>query len=574
MYKKKITYMSMAYPFNSFLNPDADRCSYWKLAQVLGLEELYSKACDSFGYPAGPSTSLFDWKDVAQIYSKIYGCEIADISSKITSDDKLLLYDHSKKQVDIERLLNFDRDVAIISEEIDFKHYVNNRDMNRELYDQLLDKYEIVDDLAIRHLKEHTSGKTLLILGNGANLEMGYPTKWFDYWDERIDVLWPSVQKLVENDLNSFLFNGHNDLFNTRLDDLSDILPSMLDSFEKNNSINAEIEINKISSKYVKNYLIMMVGLCSDRSYTNISFFDYLFSGLYFFGNSDIKSDNWADVEACISQLLNDFDINGEKKALGIVGHSSNVSPAIKFVSNLVYSSKFSSFDECDLIRDISRFEDTFGAYLKKVTFLTIDEKNQYLNFIRELIDYKPIEEHSNHFDILDFNYEPLSDFCKISDLDFIIQPHGNLLSHILIGGNEYGKRLLSNNKLSKFNRNGFKKYLIDNNLNKSIDVSGFEKEYVIDLRKYSTVIIYGWSFNDIDMELFRIEQLYGFENTIPDNYADNDHDIQFVILTNDKFKLSPKDKTKAYLHKLRGLQFYGKFHIKSPTTYKSYTDF
>lgn len=564
----------MAYPFNSFLNPDVDRMSYWELARVLGLEELYSKAYDSFNDRTSPSTSLFDWNDVAQIYSKIYGYEIADISSKITSDDKLLLYDHSKKLGDIERLLTFDRDVAIISEEIDFKHYVNNRNMNRELYDQLSDKYEIVDDLAIRHLKEHTSGKTLLILGNGANLEMGYPTKWFDYWDERIDVLWPSVQELVKNDLNSFLFSKRNDLFNARLDNLSDVLPSMLDSFEKNNSINAEIEINKISSKYVKNYFIMMVGLCSDRSYTDISFFDFLFSGLYFFGNSDIKSDNWADVEACISELLNNFDTNDKNNALGIISHSPNVSPAIKFVSNLVYSSKFRSFDEFDLIHDISRFEDTFGAYLKKVTFLTVDEKNRYLEFIRELVDHRPIEEDTNHYDILDFNYEPLSDFCETSGLDFIIQPHGNLLSHILIGGNEYGKRLLSNNALSKFNRNGFKKYLIDNNLSRSIDVSSFEKEYVIDLRKYSTVIIYGWSFNDIDMELFRIEQLYGLENIIPDNNANNDHDVQFIILTNDRFKLSPEDKTKAYLHKLRGLQFYGKFHIKSPTIYKSYTDF
>lgn len=566
----------MAYPFNSSLEPDVDRISYWKLAKALGLESLCSKAYDSFKYSTIPSSKLFDWNDVAQIYSKIYNCNISDISSKIASDNKIVLYDHSKNLVDIEKLLDFDRNLVVISEEIDFEHYVECRDMDGKLYARLLDKYEVINDLAIRHIKEHTSGKTLLILGNGANLEMGYPTKWFDYWDERIDVLWPSVEKLVENDLSSFLFSEHNDLFKARLDNISDVLPSMFNSFEKNNNnITTEIEINKISDKYVKNYLIMMAGLCSDRSYVDVSFFDFLFSGLYFFGNSDIKSDNWADVEACISQLLANFNMNDKNDALGLVGHSPDVSLAIRFVSNLVYSSKFRSFTESDLMYDISRFEDTFGAYLKKVTFLTIEEKDRYLDFIKQLLDHRPIDEHANYYDILDFNYESLSDFCKIPGLDFIIQPHGNLLSHILIGGNEYGKRSLSNNAFSKFNRSGFKKYLMDDNLHQSVDVSGFEKEYSIDLRKYSTVIIYGWSFNDIDMELFRTQQIFGLENIIEDEdkFADND-DVQFIILTNDKFKLSPNEKTKVYLHKLRSFQFYGKFHIKSPTIYESYTDF
>lgn len=566
----------MAYPIDSSLDPDADRLSYWKLSKVLGLESLCSKAYNSFEYDAIPSSNLFNWNDVAQIYSKIYNCNISDISSKIVSDNKIVLYDHSKKLVDIEKLLDFDRNLVVISEEIDFEHYVECRDMDGRLYAELLDKYEVINDLAIRHIKEHTPGKTLLILGNGANLEMGYPTKWFDYWDERIDVLWPSVEKLVENDLNSFLFSGHDDLFKARLDNISDVLPSMFDSFEKNNNITVEIEINKISDKYVKNYLIMMAGLCSDRSYVDISFFDFLFSGLYFFGNSDIKSDNWADVEACISQLLANFDMNDKNDALGLVGHFSDVSSAIRFISNLVYSSKFRSFTESDLMYDISRFEDTFGAYLKKVTFSTIEEKDRYLEFIKELLDHRPIDEHVNHYDILDFNYEPLHDFRKIPekipDLDFIIQPHGNLLSHILIGGNEYGKRLLSNNPLSKFNRDGFKKYLIDDGLHQSVDVSGFEKEYNIDLRKYSTVIIYGWSFNDIDMELFREEEILGPKNIVEDKPINND--IQFIILTNDKFKLSLKEKTKAYLHKLRSLQLYGRFDVKSPMIYKSYTDF
>lgn len=248
----------------------------------------------------------------------------------------------------------------------------------------------------------------------------------------------------------------------------------------------------------------------------------------------------------------------------------------VKFLGVIYSHSKIVNFYKSDnLLKHINLFEDSFKDYLNRVTFKTDVEKNKYFEFIMLLMTHRQLSLQPYQYDILDFNYENLHTIFsgKDSNLDFIIQPHGNLTSGIVIGGNDFGLKNTHNTKncLNKFNRKLFKKYMADSNLFKLIDISSDTVDYTVDLCMYDTVIIYGWSINDLDLELFRTSSLHSRDGFDSETNRKKHH-LNIIILTNDTFKLNSEDS--AYEYKSKIVNWLK--HVESVTSYsveyKSYT--
>lgn len=472
--------------------------------------------------------------------------------------------------------------------------------------------------------------RSLLILGNGADLYMGQPTKWADYWKWRkpyvMDILGIDAELINEN--------------YTKCETEPPFYETFYKKFEyMNNMFNCEDEYSRYGSTYcqynnvwkkymnvvLKHYGKMLQGqLISNYEVHSRSFPNDKLDGLYDFENiviiekildkiyhgasANIDSLNWSDiffpflkfVEAS-SKIENIGDAEKSFREMlqsdghlanhtfdkwwdieSILNDSTTVLDTLKYNDDKEHGTRGNffktdgdSFDELfDILSELSlllgiqlellkrnslnelmadqvlecyvSFEKLFKQYLlENLSGFYNDDKYGY--FLKELIaEDKHVFRTGSEFvyDILDFNYEPLYRMLDnvLGTLNHkvfgdIYQPHGNVDESIVIGGNQYKAGPINAKvPLSKMDRNLNLKYekkdlLYADLLRKKQQYVQTKSSYKIDLNDYDSIVIYGWSINDVDQAIFekiadvmdeRVHPHHKVDVTVVVNYNDN----------------------------------------------------
>lgn len=279
----------------------------------------------------------------------------------------------------------------------------------------------------------------LLILGNGSNLHFGLKTQWLDYWEWR-----------------------------------------------KSN-----------------------LGITGDwKKELNWDFFDVLFCSLE---ASKKNNKNWSDIESCLNRELTvAFDALSDSSLVELACSEDNsfyevVKTDSDFWKLLLKYIELHKLELKSLIAilldELNNFEVLFKKYLLESAPIQTfyNNANDYNDFLIKLID-----PNWESFDILDFNYEPLVnmlDFTVFEKLKHLYQPHGTVLSSVIIGGNtSKGNSNFKNKSSSKWARAQPIKYDFDSSKNPLLS------DYNVNLLEYDDIVIYGWTPNRVDKILFLLD--------------------------------------------------------------------
>lgn len=371
--------------------------------------------------------------------------------------------------------------------------------------------------------------KTLIILGNGFDLELGYNTTWKNYWKYRTDIVlrklrYETIDQHFSLSLKKYYVRCNNREFNhfSKLD-IDEI--SSTDDF-----------LTKIS------FIIIMCFIENTDHLKNMHFcyMDFIFAAIFIYENyyrfDSFEIVNWYDIEDIMKNLfIFDEDPKSRKVVVGLT--HSNVGTSLVYkciwdVAKCCISNEIGNRSATCWNKDLRMFENIFKNFILSEFDNTNVSEDVKIKFIDTLLSFRNSFEFANPYDILDFNYETLDFLFKHpKHPDKVFQPHGNVLTHVFIGHNKDGSQISSSfikdNGLSKIRRS--KMVVIDEK-----NMGGKRCKYHIDLADYNTVIIYGWSLNEIDNVVFD-------SHTAFDQYGDhglNPHTkfVNFVVITNDKF--------------------------------------
>lgn len=379
--------------------------------------------------------------------------------------------------------------------------------------------------------------KTLLILGNGADLHLGYKTKWTDYWDWRREQIISDKDTEIayQETICSLKSNLDYDVFR---EDKIDV--------PKNVTAEDRLYIKKIE-EYIQFKLVIdlenlpqsmhkdVVIACSRHSKTEkvnepVTEYDIIFAWLAIipmFNDSKVnKSDLllWSNVEMCIDVLVTGNhcgDLDGHEfdfieGVVELINRMSKVNlfgdDIIKyFVMVFAFIHTRRELDEID--KATICFETKFKEYICSELNNHSSSKNDLANLVDKIGSYSE----SSEMDILDFNYEMISDCdfgnCLSANVKSIMQPHGNILKGVIIGGNydidTYASRrtffssdrvFLNDDQKSKSLAKQYRSKVFIYDSNKILSLS----DYAVDLNVYDQIVIYGWSVNNIDEVLFK----------------------------------------------------------------------
>lgn len=386
--------------------------------------------------------------------------------------------------------------------------------------------------------------KSLLIIGNGSNLHMNLPTKWEDYWSYKRSKIFKSLPKDIDTNIYfsnlSHMFDGCDDYSKIGSSIPRSEVDTYIKCFEeyiKNNIINYDNDDYRdlFILGYVTNQ-IMMNGKHDIE--VNINWCDIFLCWLSFVRvlsikdfsknkdaiNSSFNIDNWMDIEHILNYSITLFDGN-EKEAYP----DAMLPEFFKTNTSLLWNIKLedwiqagvylgfqyeallehrsqNKFNKKVALEYINKFEKDFTDYLlyelNDLFYDNSDMTKKYTEFLYKLMstDYFTKGYHSGYYyDILDFNYEPLRRIIgniKIESrryIENIYQPHGNVDKGVVIGGNYRGE--VHGIGSSKFLRKKALLYTSDGDVK--------ETTYSVDLSKYDSVVIYGWSISYIDQLLF-----------------------------------------------------------------------
>lgn len=472
--------------------------------------------------------------------------------------------------------------------------------------------------------------KSLLILGNGADLYMGQPTKWADYWEWRkpyvIDILGIDAELINENYTKYETEPPFYEAFYKKFK----YMYKLFDNYDKYSRYGSTYyQYNDAWKKYMnavlKHYGKVLQGarISNDEAhlrsfpnekldelynFENIVIIERILDKIYHGDSANIDSLNWSDIffpflkfiEA--SSTIKDVD-SAEKRFRdllqsdnnladhtfnrwwdieGILNDSTTVLDTLRYGDDKEHGTRgdFFKTDEgpvdglFELLSELSSllgtqlellkrnnpnelmadhvlecyisFENLFKQYLLE-NLSGFYKDDEYGYFLKELIAHdKHVFRTGSEFiyDILDFNYEPL--YRMLSDdtntlnhkvFGDIYQPHGNVDKSIVIGGNQYKSGPINAKvPLSKTHRNLNLKYekkdlLYTDLLSKKQQYAQTKSPYKIDLNDYDSIVIYGWSINDIDQAIFakiadlmdeRVHPHHKVDVTVVVNYNDN----------------------------------------------------
>lgn len=472
--------------------------------------------------------------------------------------------------------------------------------------------------------------RSLLILGNGANLYMGQPTKWTDYWEWRkpyvMDVLGIDAEFINENytkceteppfyeafyqkfEYMNNLFNYHDNYarYGSTYDEYAGVWKKYMKAVLK--FYGKTLQGQHISDHEVHSRSFPNTKLDELYNFENIVIIERVLDKIYHDDPTNIDSLNWSDIlfpflkfveassrikdigdaEKSFRDMLQSDDhlanhtFNRWWDIEGILNLSTTVSDTLRYGDDKEHGMRGDFFktdedpsDELfDILLELSSllsiqlellkrnksnelmadqvlesyvdFEKLFKQYLlENLSGFYNDAKYGY--FLKELIA------HDKHnfgtgseftYDILDFNYEPL--YRMLDDVHNtpnhkvfgdIYQPHGNVDESIVIGGNQYKSGPINAKvPLSKTHRNLNLKYekkglLYTNLIRRKQHYVQTKSSYKIDLNNYDSIVIYGWSINDVDQAIFAkiSDVMNGHEN--------NAVDVTVVVNYNDTAK-------------------------------------
>lgn len=475
--------------------------------------------------------------------------------------------------------------------------------------------------------------KSLLILGNGADLYMGQPTKWTDYWEWRkpyvMDVLGIDAEFINENytkcetetpfydafyqkfkymyklfdnqDANAKYGNTYymyNDVWKKYMDVVLKYYGKMLQgTYISNCEVHTQsFPYEKLEELYNFENIVIIEKILDkiyhsdSKSVATLNWSDVLFPFLKFVeASSKIKGaynvensfremlrsedrladhffDKWWDIEYIlnVSTTFLDGMVYADNKEHGVRGDHFKIdgetfdglydilSELASLLGIQLELLKYKTPDVSnelmanDILKSYVAFEKLFKQYLlENLSGFYNDDKYGY--FLKELIA------HDKHnfgkgsefkYDILDFNYEPLyrmlgnvPDTLNHKVFGDIYQPHGNVDESIVIGGNQYKSGpIKAKVPLSKTHRNLNLKYekkdlLYTDLIRKKRQYVQTKSSYKIDLNDYDSIVIYGWSINDVDQAIF--EKIVD----VIDEHENHECDVTIVVNYNDTTK-------------------------------------
>lgn len=472
--------------------------------------------------------------------------------------------------------------------------------------------------------------KSLLILGNGADLHMGQPTKWTDYWEWRK----PYVMSVLGID-NDFINDNYTkysseqpyyDAFYQKFKYMYELFDNQDDNAKYGNTY---FMYNDVWKEYMDVVLKYYGKILQGRFISNLEAHTHLFPDekleqLYDFENiviiekildkiyhsvsKSIATLNWSDIWFPFLKFINaSSKISGVKKTTNlfyemlkgdncssdsdhffdkwwdieyVLNVSTTILDVLRYNDDKEHGIKGLHFDENSDDLDslyylLSELLSRLGVQLELLKHNESDElmADQVLEcyisfeklFKRYLLEnlnkfyndnaygylLKELIAHDKHvfgpgenftYDILDFNYEPLYRMLDNVPITLnkkifgdIYQPHGNVDNELVIGGNQYKSgKIKVKAPLSKSQRNlnlfYEKQNIFESDLLRHKDIY-VQKEapYKIDLNNYTSIVIYGWSINDVDDAIFEkiSEVMSGHHNssidiTIVVSYNDN----------------------------------------------------
>lgn len=384
---------------------------------------------------------------------------------------------------------------------------------------------------------DRTMHKSLLIIGNGANLHMSWKTTWTDYWFDRrrhlSDMISMAPIQLDDNDINNYLLEKMG-------------LNTTTKEYMHNHSFTVDMSSEQRHDALIIMYVTQVLYNLNNAGSTTdvalrIGFIDIFFAWLSLFAGNGVEIKTWRDVEAVLNSSLTLLDnLEGEGQieisSPEDISSETNTHNRIQLGFNLALRyvtqdpSKHAMTAERALAETIA-FEDDFRDYLTNLFDQNQNEKaqSQYLMFLHDLIVSDTCVGTSDLMhvnDVLDFNYEPLAKMivdqhpskCELI-VNNVYQPHGNLLNGIVIGGNYDGE--IKGVTSSKYTR---QRAIKNVDVDRSARRYGAEKmeAYHIDLAEYDSIVIYGWSINDVDRYLFKNQTASHHSIVITVMYSNN----------------------------------------------------
>lgn len=399
--------------------------------------------------------------------------------------------------------------------------------------------------------------KSLLVIGNGSNLHMNLPTKWSDYWSYKRNKIFESLSKDI--DVNTYfsnltyMFDGYDD--HCRIGSCISLYKSKTytKSFErwiKGHTINYDNDDDR--DLFILAYITNQIMKGTPDKAVNINWCDIFLCWLSFVKvlstNNYIETsnvnfvaplfniDDWTDIEHILNYSITRFDgdekesypdamppefFNNDIRSLWDIKLEEWIQAGLRLgfqYEGFLEHRPQNKFDKKIALKYINKFEKEFTNYLldelNNSFYDKSDMNKKYAEFLYQLmsIDYFTKGYQSTYsYDILDFNYEPLHRMIKNIKIDSrryienIYQPHGNVDEGVVVGGN-YRNRVYGTGS-SKFLREKALLYMEDGSLKKTT--------YHIDLSKYDSVVIYGWSINYIDQLLFERKAVFSLNHAV-----------------------------------------------------------